>query len=134
MVAVRVLADSINSFTIEVVGMVASGDTAALNLTNSRKWRVPAWVRLDSVQHAIQDGLTCFLWWEHAKEHDSLIMPLAGRGLFPPAHGHTYQNPEKHREGHTGDVILTTDGVWPEGEMRAFSLIIDFEKQRERVS
>lgn len=108
---------------IEVVGILDTSDFAQADITIiSALTPAPGFVRLDTIQFSVEDGLSCRLWW-HDTALTTLIAPVQGRGKLDFGWFGGKQNPKN--AGYTGDIMLSTAG-W--ATLKTFTLILDLIK------
>lgn len=124
--SIRTVRDSAD-VEIVVTGTLLDSETqlAEIILQPKDLKDAPKTAKLNSVFHAINEGLTLTLYWEH-EEVDDLMLPLNGRGILDLSKFGGLENPRK--PGFTGNVVLIAERTSP--GRKDFVLGLDFSKQR----
>lgn len=118
-----VVHDGERNVMIEVTGILDTSDLTSTAITTiSGLNPVPVKLRIDKIQFAIEDVLSCMLWWNATTP--VLIVPLAGRSKFEYEWMGGRNNPEP--AGFDGNIMITTAG-WV--GVKHFSIILDCVKQ-----
>lgn len=121
----RVIRDS-SDIDLAIVGEVEEGeDLREVILRPTDFQDSPVAVKLTALFYSIQDGLTLLLYWEGENDH-TLLMPIAGRGIFDLTRFGGLENPRL--PGWTGNVLLVASSS--SAGKKHFSLSFEFSKQR----
>ena len=119
-----VIHDGARNAIIEVTGILDTSDVTQTDITTiANLVPVPTTVRIEKIQFAIEDGISCMLWW-HDTAGTTLIVPLTGRGKLTAEWFGGYNNPKN--AGYTGNIQMSTAGF---SGVKHFSLLLELIKQ-----
>lgn len=125
-VATQTLVDGPRNLVVKVTGILDTSDLTGQVVVDPTGGQFPvSRVRLDKLQFAIEDGLTCNLYWDATTP--VLIDTLNGRGEVEadPRWGGQINNAGP---GRTGKITLDTEG-WQAGSVLSFNFIFECVKQ-----
>lgn len=120
----RILRDASEAI-VQVWGGFEEGETVEGQIISPGELVGATYLRLTTVEFAIQDGLTILLFWEGEDDH-TLLLPLEGRGRLDYDWAGGLKDPQVN--GWKGNVVLKTEATKP-GD-KHFSLVLEFAKCR----
>ena len=122
----KVVRSSGTDVDITLTGVLYEKETLVEIIADPKVYGDCKFLKLTSLMHSVQEGLTLLLFWEGEDNQHALILPIEGRGVLDFGKFGGLENPKNEK---TTSRMLLKAVRFRDGD-KHFTLSLEFSKQR----